>query len=347
MTEPLKLPPVEPFAPRRPRASDYLASEVAVLLSVLLHALAFAAWHYRGPLAKFTLFKPIAAILETVPRPAKPPPPPAPVITFVEEAPKPRDNRSFMETDASQLAVAAPKDAKYYSDRSTAAANPVNPTGQTGDTPFLDGKDTRMTSTESVVPKLGIPAPPRPPPPPPPEPPKPAPETPKKVAETGIKIVEENKVAMATKPPEPARPPPEPVRPAAPAGAGSHREIAALKSRLSASGVASIGVAAFNVAGSPFGDYDKALIRAVQSRWYALIEKNGLYERAGQVTLKFNLLADGSVQSLATKENTAGEILGLFCEKAIVDSAPFPPLSDELHRIIGEDAREVNFTFYY
>ena len=112
-------------------------------------------------------------------------------------------------------------------------------------------------------------------------------------------------------------------------------------------GAGRIGIAAFNVAESPFGAYDKAIIRAVQSRWYALIEHNQLYERAGQVTLHFNLLPDGSVRALETKENSAGVTLGLFCEKAIVDSAPFEPLPDRLRTLIGSQAREVDFTFYY
>ena len=75
-----------------------------------------------------------------------------------------------METDNSQVTGEQPKDAKYYSDRSTVAANPVNPTGKTGDTPYLDGKETRVMSTENVVPNLGPPsapvAPPAPPSPP-------------------------------------------------------------------------------------------------------------------------------------------------------------------------------------
>jgi len=361
VTERLKQPS-PPFSPRRPvrRRSDNFSSEVAVLLSVIMHLSVFMTWQYRGVLGKFPLFKPVAALLQPAPRPVTPRQE-APTITFVElpaeQKAKPKDDRAFVETDASQTSGAEPQDARFYSDRSTAAANPKNPTGKVGETPFLDGKETRMMSTENVIPQPAAPAapPPRPAPPPSPVPPpapkpvapKPA-EPPKKLADEGFKVVEEKKVALLEKPAEPVSPAPpvEPMPPASP-GSGSHREIASLKTRLSASGVASIGVAAFNVAGSPFGDYDKQLIRAVQSRWYALIEKNGLYERAGQVTLKFNLVADGSVQNMSVKENTAGQILGLFCEKAVVDSAPFTPLPAKLRDLIGDDPREISFTFYY
>ena len=129
----------------------------------------------------------------------------------------------------------------------------------------------------------------------------------------------------------------------------STNEVAAAerKSRMVAAGVGRMGITAFNVAGSPFGEYDKALIRAVQSRWYAIISLNGLYNRSGVVTLHFKLMRDGSVQDIEIKQNTAGEILGLFCQKAVVDTSPFPPLPEKLAELAGDNPRDVNFTFYY
>src|SRR6266704_1925040 len=97
---------------------------------------------------------------------------------------------------------------------------------------------------------------------------------------------------------KPAAVPVAPPAPPAAPSTGSRREIAAIKSRMTAVGAGRVGIAAFNVAGSPFGEYDKALIRAVQSRWYALIQQNGLYERAGTVTLHLYLLQDGSVKDM-------------------------------------------------
>lgn len=125
------------------------------------------------------------------------------------------------------------------------------------------------------------------------------------------------------------------------------RTLAARKARLVAAGVSRHGVAAFNVAASPFGAYDKRLIQAVQSRWYALIERYGLFERAGQVTVRFELWEDGRVANLERKANTAGEMLALICEKAITDSAPFDPLPESLRILLAGEPREVNFTFYY
>jgi outer membrane biosynthesis protein TonB len=344
------------------KAREYISMEVALLLSLALHLLAYACWMERDFLARIPILKPFAKVfappLWSPPRQAAKP---VPTITFVEmPEPKRPEPRTFMETDASQVTGEEPTDAKYYSDRSTVAANPENPTGKFGDTPYLEGKEAKVMSTEDVTPSpnRSAPAPAAVlPPPKPVELPKPVVEKPPeqsqpKLADEGRKAVEEQKVAMLEKP-APSPPPvaapvamPEPPpTPAAPAG--SDREIAARKSRAVAAGVSRQGVAAFNVAGSPFGEYDKALIRAVQSRWYALIYQNGLYERSGTVTLHFYLLADGSVKDMEFKDNTAGEILGLFCQKAVVDSSPFAPLPESLRILIGNDPREVNFTFYY
>ena len=370
--------------------------EVAVLVSLLLHVVSMAGWEYRVALAGFPLFKPIAKVLsvafppvrysETQPTPQ--------TITFVEAPqpqpprPEPEPPRQFMETDNSQVTGEQPKDAKYYSDRSTIAANPVNPTGKTGDTPYLEGKETRVMSTENVVPGSGAAAPPvapvtppsfpAPPAPPSatvqpqpvaavkPSPPPAAAEQPKEVPVKELDVAEEKKLAMVSKEGEPLQQQPAEARepalapPAAPApaaanqppasglaGGASSREIGAVKSHLVAAGVSRIGVAAFNVEDSPFGPYDKQLIRAVQSRWYRLIDQYGIYERTGEVRITFELYDDGSVHDLQREQNTAGEILALFCEKAVLESAPFDPLPEKLRTLIGKEPREVKFTFYY
>jgi hypothetical protein len=369
---------------------DDLHFEMAMLVSLLLHVMTFACWQYREQFAQLPLFKPIAEVLSVAFPPvkytqAKPAPQ---TITFVEvlerqpAQPEREPPRQFMETDNSQVTGEEPKDAKYYSDRSTVAANPVNPTGKTGETPYLEGKETRVMSTEDVVPNLGPPSVPVAPPSPRPLPPavaansqaagapRPVPLPPpataagdqlKEVAAKGLNVAEEKKLAMVSKEVEPIQRPfgvdaPALATPASAgyrppplqsAGGSSGREIGAMKSHLVAAGVSRIGVAAFNVAESPFGAYDKQIIRAVQSRWYALIEQHQLYERAGEVTLHFQLLDDGTVQGMEIKENTAGQILALFCEKAIVDSAPFEPLPGKLQMLVGKEPREVNFTFYY
>lgn len=463
---------------------EYVQFETALLLSLALHAAFFATWQQREMLSHAPL---IGAVVKVLTPPAKSPlvfakAPTAvePVITFVEQKvereetvsqtaavteaappapPPPARPKRFIETDDSQVSGEKPKETDLYSDRATVAANPKNPSGKIGDTPYLDGTETRMLSTEDVVPKLvpsGPPSPPRPAAPAasasamaplvPPTPPAPAPslkpvdlpprlagepkaqsqpsveakrtgearpahqpaqpklepkksqpaqkakplpeaglksepEAPKPAPEPGPEPKPETQLAMVTPTetpkieslpastplPTPAQdmpaskpelslpqaPPAPAVGPSAPsvagggAGGGSEREIGARKSRLTSVGVTRLGVAAFNVAESPFGAYDKAIVRAVQSRWYALIEENRLYERAGEVTIHFQLLPDGTVTNAEVKSTTAGEILALFCQKAIVESAPFAPWPEELRAYLGSEPREVDFTFYY
>ncbi len=343
------------------KAQEYLSSEIAVLASVILHVLAVLSWEHRDLLARFPLFRPLAKALRA-PATAFPRSAPAlvPTLTFVEvpepQRPKPEERRTFIETDASQVSGEQPPDSKFYSDKSTVAANPENPTGKIADTPYLDGKETRVMNTETVVPSpASAPSPAIPPTPPSPPPPKvmekPV-EPEKKVADEGIRVVEEKKLVMAEKPVEPPQPP---ARPPTPAQAGSSREIAARKSRSVAVGVSRMGVAAFNVESSPYGEYDKALVRAIQSRWFALIDQNQLsQDRPGTVTLHFYILNDGTIKEdqdghpiMEQKENTAGIVLASFCEKAILDSAPFQPFPEKLWVLNGGEPREVDFTFYY
>ena len=365
---------------------------IAVLLSLLLHISAGEGWQHRASLMKLPGLSLLTKWVHMVHPPGRTAPQPVQTLTFVElatprasapEVKKGEEAKQFMETDPSQVTGEKPKDAKYYSDKSTVAANPDNPTGKTDDTPYLNGSETRVPNTLNVPTPSGVPEPairqPGSPSTPPGAPkstpkvveappvPKPAPqpkaqEQSKEPAPLGLKIVEEQKVAMAQKPvaqPQAvtgATVPEVPVDPST-AAPGSPaiitepgvpgRELVARKAHLTVAGVSRNGIAAFDVAGSPFGAYDKKLIRAVESRWYALIDRFGMYERAGAVTVHFELLDDGQVQNLRITDNTAGEILSLFCEKAIIESGPFDPLPEELRALVGKEPSDASFTFFY
>jgi outer membrane biosynthesis protein TonB len=354
--------------------------ELALALSALLHLAGAGAWHFRESLGRFPLFRPLEWLVALPERKAVPAADPVPSITFIEvaepkrEKPKPR---TFVETDNRQVTGEKPKEADFYSDRDTVAANQQNPDKRETDMPYLEGTHEKVMSTEDVptpsAPAAPPPMPELPPPQPTPtepvkvanvEPPKPIVPEPSPVkppqpppADKGLKLYEEAKLTepvpalppSTAKPLMPAQKPAPPSSPSTsqPATESSAREIAAPKTKLTAAGVGRTGVAAFNVASSPFGDYDKKVVRAVQSRWYALINRYGIYERAGTVTIHFELLDDGSVQKLSVSDNSAGEILALYCQKAILDSSPFDPFPDELRVLVGKEPREVDFTFFY
>lgn len=372
---------------------ENLHLEIALLVSLLLHAFAFGSWQYRALLSKLPGFSSLAKYVHVVHAPPKLATPQGQTLTFVEvdeprakseKEKKEKEAQRFMETDAAQVTGEKPKDAKYYSDKSTVAANPNNPTARAGDTPYLNGQETRVLNTTDVpspsgaaaapvvqpgspgapgraaqsTPTTRVPAAQTAPPPRPQAPPK-------DVAALGVKIVDEEKVAMAPK----STGQPQTATSAdstasatravdATGGDGGApaivsepgvpgREIVARKAHLTVVGVTRSGVAAFGVEENPFGAYDKKIIKAVQSRWYALIDRFGMYERAGAVTVHFQLLDDGQVQRLKVSDNTAGQILSLFCEKAIIESGPFDPLPDNLRALVGKEPRDASFTFYY
>jgi hypothetical protein len=101
---------------------------------------------------------------------------------------------------------------------------------------------------------------------------------------------------------------------------------------------------------SPFGDYDYAFIRAVEQRWYQLLDNSQYHymmDRQGKVVLTFRLHFDGRITDLEADSNTAGEILGLLCQRAIKDPAPFARWPTEMRKAVQSDYREVKFTFYY
>jgi outer membrane biosynthesis protein TonB len=103
----------------------------------------------------------------------------------------------------------------------------------------------------------------------------------------------------------------------------------------------------FDAVKTPVGEYDRYLIEAIKQHWYALLdERNYAGENRGKVELQFVLHPDGRVTGMTVAENSAGEVLGYLCEKAILDPAPFLAWPAEMRRMIGEN-RPVQFTFYY
>ena len=383
---------------------ESLPIEIALLVSLLLHAMAYCTAQYGAPLLKLPWLASLTKLVHVTYMQPSAVHPHVQTITFVElNEPHPQNqpdrgkqSQQFMETDASQVTGEKPKTAQYYSDKSTVAANPKNASGKVGDTPYLDGKETKYKdkqpmSTLDVPTQSGVSAPlvvqagapgsptrlaqPSPPaiskpastPPqekssvtPQPQPQSPA--QPQEIPAVGLKMVEEQKMAMAPKStatPSVMTGSDVPTPPAvAEAGGGgapalasepgvAGREIVARKAHLVAAGVSRAGVTAFNVEASPFGAYDKKVIKAIQSRWFHLIDRYGIYESTATVTIYFELFDDGQVRNVKTIEGGENSILSLFCEKAIIESGPFDPWPDELRALAGKEPRQATFTFYY
>lgn len=112
-------------------------------------------------------------------------------------------------------------------------------------------------------------------------------------------------------------------------------------------GTARLAVRAnMDVRGTITGDYDARFIRAVEQRWFTLLEGRTT-TIPGEVVVEFRLRHDGRIENLRVLSNSAGEILGLICEKAILDPAPYDRWPVQMRNELRADYRDVKFTFYY
>jgi hypothetical protein len=107
-------------------------------------------------------------------------------------------------------------------------------------------------------------------------------------------------------------------------------------------------VPSFDTKATPFGMYDAAFIAAVENRWIALLD-NMSYDgyRRGRVVLQFHLNPDGRISDMKVLENNVGETLGLLCQKAVLDPSPFDKWPREMRLLVDKDYRDIQFAFYY
>ena len=106
-------------------------------------------------------------------------------------------------------------------------------------------------------------------------------------------------------------------------------------------------LASLDTKATPFGAYDAALVEAISQRWFTLLdERDYASDSRGKVVLQFRLHYDGRITDMNVAENTAGEVLGLICQKAVLDPAPFAAWPSDMRRTLG-DIRNIQFTFYY
>jgi len=104
----------------------------------------------------------------------------------------------------------------------------------------------------------------------------------------------------------------------------------------------------FDVKATQFGQYDSDFVDAVTYRWYSLLDSQKFAsDRTGKVMLRFHLNYDGTITDMTVQQNTVGDLLGYVCQKAINDPAPFKPWPEDMRRLVGQNYREITFTFYY
>jgi hypothetical protein len=300
----------------------YLA--IGIVASVATHLAALGLWLLLGVLiasANRATFEELMSHSDAAERRAREEPP----LIYVEVMPH-------------QATADAPDEAEFYSAVDSRAANP-EPDVDTGK-PKLDGEQDQIMRTADV--------------------PRPSVEV--LQAAPIEELVEE--IVEAEPPPRPIEPvgdlavvkptPPEPepepeprkrltrlaqVRPESPLLAGNRMR--------QDGGVQRRGSISVDVKATPFGAYDAAIIHAIQQRWYDILDESTILSRSGKVVIEFRIHFDGRVTDLRVIDQDVGELLSLFCRRAISDPAPFAPWPSDMRRMVGKDFRDVRFTFYY
>jgi hypothetical protein len=239
----------------------------------------------------------------------------------------------FVETTPRQAVVEAPKNTKFYSDKNTAAANPE--ADKETEVPKINGKQTQVVKTEDAARNKNMTLMPT----------LPAPEQRSKPKETSgdLAFAKPNEAARDDRgKSEHSRP-----RTLAEAQAQNAAKIPGEKMKQDGGVKRHLDFASLDAKATPFGAYDAAFIEAVEQRWFDLLDGRGYAQGSqGRVTLEFRLKYDGRVIDMNVVENTAGEVLGLFCQKAVLDPAPFAAWPSDMRRMLG-DTRQIRFTFYY
>ena len=339
----------------------------AFLLSLLIHALLFTTWkldqryHFLARIQLPTWLFPPKRLAQEMVRPRAVPTPPTtpPVLEILPT--------EYVDVNPAVITAEPPKETRYYSTVNSQAANP-NADRETK-VPKIEGTQTRMTRTETVTllqPKPLMPAAPVPRPTTKPDPAEAKPGT----GTEKVDAQEELTPRATMKPGDLAF-----ARPADTQRQGTGQDaqtrprtfkeaIARLAARDPAAAAAAglVGekmrqdggvkrrnvTSSLDVRSSPFAEYDRAIIYAVQARWYALLDsKNYAGEANGKLSLEFRLHQDGRVTDLKVKEQSVDEIYSIICQRAILDNAPFEKWPPDMRRMIGEEYREVTFTFYY
>lgn len=259
----------------------------------------------------------------------------------------------FVNVSPAQAVAEPPKQAKFYSDKSSLAANP-EADKDTG-VPKITGTQEQVPKTEDtprnpfdrLQPALPV------------EPVVPAEPTPP--AQAAAPPQEEARPKPVQTPGDLAiaKPDPNPRRDSGPADRPRPRTLVEARARMENQppgqkmkqdgGVRRrLEFAALDAKATPFGAYDAAFINAVSQRWFDLLDAKRYdgYQR-GKVVLQFALNYDGRITDMKVLEKSVGEDLSLICEMAVLDPAPYAPWPSDLRRLVGGNQRKVQFTFYY
>lgn len=93
-----------------------------------------------------------------------------------------------------------------------------------------------------------------------------------------------------------------------------------------------------------FEAYDAAITNAVIERWQHLLDTVPLDPAASSVVLQFQLTYQGLITNMTVTSSDASQQLVLLCQRAVLESSPFPPWTLDMRRAMG-NSRRITFSF--
>ena len=314
-------------------------------ISLAVHLLIFGCYwsdhkyHWSQNVHWPAWLRPVKVLVEMLKKKEVPKPPP------LEQQEPPL---MFVDVSSAQASPEPPKNAKYYSDKNSKAAN-SEADKETG-APKITGTQTEMVKTENVPRETSVPLQPAPPP----RPAQQAQEAQEEVTQKPTQTPGD--LNMAKPDPNPKKEEGQETKPAHSRPrllAQVQTQTPPRENRLAGEkmkqegGVHRIDMPSLDTEATPLGLYDRALIDAVANCWYRLLDAQAYsLDYRGKVLLEFQLHSDGRVSDVKVAENTAGAVPGFLCKSAVDTPSPYAAFPPEVRRIVGE-TRHIQFTFYY
>jgi outer membrane biosynthesis protein TonB len=260
-------------------------------------------------------------------------------LTFTDLSPASSvpKNSAFIETDESKKSVEPPEEKTFESNANSIAASELPASGQ-APLPSQTGKDRPMVDLETHPYSLQMNGAQPQPSAAPQENSTPSP--PPQSTQQPPLLTAAEQFAMLT-----VKPNPEVAPSVAPASARARSSYRAYKERTHISGrITNRGVSSVNALGTPLGRYQKFLVDAIGSRWYAFIDQKRDLINIGTTRVVFVVDRDGHVNNLKVIENTANETVANVCIQSIQE-AQLPPIPDDLAATLPAEGLEADIPF--
>jgi outer membrane biosynthesis protein TonB len=274
---------------------------LAILVAILIHLLvAFFLAAFGG------IFSPATPVED---KPAE--------LTFVNLSPTNPKNSAFVETDESKKAP-EPKDKTFESNANSIGASELAAAGemplpsQNGkDRPFMDMQTNPYAlDTKGAQPQQSTPASQQPEQ-------KAAPQQEQEpiTAAEQFALLTQKSAAALERPTTASQP------------QSAYRRMQEKTHMVG--NITNRGVSAVNALGTPLGRYEKMVIDAIGSRWYAFMDQQRDMANIGTLRVDFYVDRNGKVKDLKITENSSNEAFANLCIQSVM-GAQLPPIPEDV-----------------